>query len=328
MEVTSSPAALTVRDLHVSFRVDGTVAPVVAGVSLEIAAGGTRTILGESGSGKSLTLRAILGILDPAATVSGDVFLFGKPALNLTGADRQRLLGETVGFVPQSPQSAFHPLRRIGPQLREMLHAHGVVKGRAARRIRSHELLASVGLADPRRAAESYPHELSGGMLQRAAIAMAIACGPKLLLADEPTTALDMTVQAGVLALFKSLGREHGMGLLLVTHDVGVATELGGEVTVMYGGRVVEEGPAASVLSAPRHPYLSMLLQAAPGMVARQTRLRTIPGRPPAPTEHFDGCRFAPRCPEAVVACSERVPQLVTVAPGRVAACPVWNEAA
>jgi len=237
----------------------------------------------------------------------------------------RQLRGARIGMVPQDPTGALDPLRSIGSQLVEVLTAHRRVTSRAEGRARATELLGRVGIADPARIFRSRPHQLSGGMRQRAVIAIAIACEPDVLIADEPTTALDVTVQAAVLELFRELQRTYGMSLLMVTHDVGVAEELGGTVGVMYAGRLVEKGPVREVLRDPRHPYMCGLLGSLPVPGVARGQLQVIPGRPPLTGETNEGCPFAARCSTAVPSCSTVHPPLVEVAAGRYAACPVVN---
>ena len=217
-------------------------------------------------------------------------------------------------MVPQDPTGSLDPLRRIGRQIVEVLRIHGVEATKAAASARAEQLLAGVGIADPRRVARSYPHELSGGMRQRAVIALAVACAPKVLIADEPTTALDVTIQAQVLELIAGLQQDQGMGMLMVTHDVGVARQVADRVAIMYAGRIVEEGPATEVLDHPRHPYTAALLAAVPTPQVERGQLQAIPGRPPSPAEvPVDACAFAPRCPAATDECRAQVPAPVVV---------------
>jgi oligopeptide/dipeptide ABC transporter ATP-binding protein len=252
--------------------------------------------------------------------VLGDVDLFG-----LSERAMQRLRGRSIALVPQDASGTLDPLRHVGAQIAEVLRWHGMVESRKAARERAVELLAQVGLPDPKRAAGAYPHELSGGMRQRALIAIAIACSPQLLIADEPTTALDVTIQSQVLDLFAQLQADLGMGLLLVTHDVGVARQIADRVAVMYAGRLVEEGPV-TLLEAPAHPYTAGLLGAVPSPGTPRGGLLAIPVQPPAAGESVpSACAFAPRCSHAIEDCRHQRPELVRVGPEHLAACPVVN---
>ncbi|GAA3648568.1 ABC transporter ATP-binding protein [Nonomuraea antimicrobica] len=319
---------LEIEDLTVAFTAGERTAHAVRGVTLSADTGRTTVVLGESGSGKSVTARAVLGLLGRNARVGGDVRLGGESLLGLDERAMSARRGRDIGLVPQDPGGSLDPLRRVGGQIAEVLRAHRVRNSRAARRELALELLSQAGVPEPGRVARSYPHELSGGLRQRVAIAAAVACGPRLLIADEPTTALDMTVQAQILALFQRLQRELGMALLLVTHDVGVARLMASTVVVMYAGRVVEEGPAARVLDRPAHPYTAALLAAQPRPGIPRGELAGLPGLPPSATAEIEGrCALVPRCPYAVAACSAEPPLLAPVAAGGSAACPVpWPD--
>ncbi len=310
--------SLEVRGLTVAF---GGV-EAVRGVDLSLPDGGTLVLLGESGSGKSATARAIVGLPGRGERVGGSVTLAGRSLLGLRGRELRALRGAEIGLVGQDPSGALDPLRRVGPQLEEVLRRHGTTAGRAATRARVVELLDHVGLPEPARVAGSFPHQLSGGMRQRVAIALAVCCEPRLLIADEPTTALDARVQARVLELFGRLRDELGSALLLVTHDVVAARAVGGEVAVMYAGRIVERGPSERVLGAPAHPYTRALLAAQPSREIPRGQLPAIPGAPPPADQPLaPGCPFAPRCAAAVDACRVERPELETVGDGVDAAC-------
>ncbi|WP_051812879.1 dipeptide ABC transporter ATP-binding protein [Kitasatospora sp. MBT63] len=306
---------LAVRDLRVDFG----PAPAVRGVDLELHRGETLGIVGESGSGKSVTALAVLGLLPGTARIGGSVRLEGRELVGLPGRELARIHGRKVAMVFQDPLSAFTPVYRIGDQIAEALRIHQPLD-RAAARGRAAELLDLVGIPAPGRALDSFPHEFSGGMRQRAMIAMAIANDPDILLADEPTTALDVTIQAQVLEVLRTAQRETGAALVLVSHDLGVIAGMADRVAVMYAGRVVETAPVDDLFARPRHPYTLGLIGAAPRLDGRGGPLVPIPGNPPAPGEGGPGCPFAPRCPLAEGRCRTAEPPLAG-AGAHLAAC-------
>jgi peptide/nickel transport system ATP-binding protein len=317
-------ALLAVSDLHVGFVTDSGLARAVDGVSLSVAAGGALGIVGESGCGKSVTSLAVMGLLRnvTAARVTGAVELDGQDLLRATDDELRAVRGEKIAMVFQDPLSSLHPLKRAGAQVDEAIVAH---RGgpRAAARARTLELFELVGIPDAGRRVDAYPHELSGGMRQRVMIAMALANEPALLIADEPTTALDVTVQAQILALLARLRAELGMALILITHDVGVVAQVVDEVCVMYAGRVVERAPVRTAFAAPQHPYTWGLLRSIPRLDGPRGReLPSIDGRPPPPTARPPGCAFAPRCPHAFERCPHVDPALEDAGdPGHDVAC-------
>ncbi|MFM2106462.1 MAG: hypothetical protein RL338_1494, partial [Chloroflexota bacterium] len=312
---------LVVRDLTVEFRTIGGRVRAVNGIDFEIGAGEIVGLVGESGSGKSVTSRAIMGLLPRRTSrVGGSVRLGGDELVGLSESAYRRVRGERVAMVFQDPLTALNPLYRAGEQVAEALRFHRGMSRAAADR-RTVELLADVGLPDPEAVARRYPHELSGGMRQRVMIAMALACEPELLIADEPTTALDVTVQAQILELLRDLVRDRGMALLLITHDLGVVRELCERAIVLYAGRIAEAAAVGELFAGPRHPYTAGLAASNPSIASRRARLPQIPGGPPDPARLPDGCAFAARCPAALDRCAAELPPLVPAGPGRLAAC-------
>ncbi|ROO86126.1 oligopeptide/dipeptide ABC transporter ATP-binding protein [Actinocorallia herbida] len=281
--------------------------PLLADVSLRVARGETVGLVGESGSGKSLTVRAALGLLPRGARASGSVGVAGTEVLTAPPRVLRELRRTRVSMVFQDPRAALNPVRRIGDYLTEGLRARGVpARAAGARAI---DLLERVGIRDPRGALRRFPHEFSGGMLQRVVIAGALATEPALLLADEPTTALDVTTQAEVVALLRDLRDEHGTGLVFVTHDLDLAAAICDRVYVMYAGRTVEEAPGAALCGTPGHPYTRALLEASPSVRGERAEIRAIAGRPRALAEAPSGCAFRDRCPRAADACAAAVPE-------------------
>jgi oligopeptide/dipeptide ABC transporter ATP-binding protein len=296
--------------------------PLVEGVSFTLRPGRTLALVGESGCGKSVTSHAVMGLLPPSLSVSGGaVRLDGEELLGLSPEGWRALRGRRIGMVFQEPMTALNPAHTVGDQVAEAVRAHGGVS-RAEAKARTVALLAEVRIPDPARVALEYPHRLSGGMRQRVVIATAIAGKPDYLIADEPTTALDVTVQAQVLALLRRLQEEKGLGLLLITHNLGVVAQSAQEMAVMYAGRIVEQGPVREVFRAPRHPYTRGLMRAVPGALGRKAPLEGIPGMVPSPgPERWIGCAFAPRCAMAAPGCGQAAPSLREVTPGHAAAC-------
>jgi len=300
--------------------------PLVQDLDLDICAGETLAIVGESGCGKSVTALALMGLLPPGLSITAGRVLFGGEDLGSMPESRLRdLRGNALAMVFQEPMTALNPVLTVGTQIEEVVLRHRGGSARQAR-ARAVELLERVQLPDAAQRLRAYPHQISGGQRQRVMIAMALACGPRLLVADEPTTALDVSMQAGILTLLKDLQRDLGLALLLITHDFSVVGQIADRVLVMYAGRKVEQGPTATVLSRPSHPYTQLLLQARPhGNLPRTQRLAEIPGMVLPPHERGAGCTFAPRCPQAHAACLPVFPALASAAPDHRAACVLIN---
>jgi peptide/nickel transport system ATP-binding protein len=310
-----------VRDLRVRFVTREATVHAVNGVSFTVQPGEVLCILGESGSGKSVTLRALMRLLPPRRTrIEGEVRIDGQDVLAMRPQALRDLRGGMAAMIFQEPMTALDPVYTVGQQIGEAVRRHTGCGSRAARE-RALELLELVRIPSPERRLDAYPHELSGGLRQRAMIAMALSCNPRLLLADEPTTALDATVQVQVLILLRRLQREFGMGMIFVTHDLGVAAEIADTIAVMYAGRIVESGPVAQILGAPEHPYTTGLLASTVHGQPRDRDIDAIPGSPPDLRRLAQGCSFAPRCPRRMADCRVVVPQPRFPAPGRMAAC-------
>lgn len=317
-----SGALLEVEDLAVEFLTDHGWVRVVDGVSFSVAAGETLGLVGESGSGKTVTSLSVMQLIPrpPGRIAAGSIRFEGRELLGLPEPELEALRGDAIAMVFQESMTSLNPAFTIGDQIGEVVRRHRGASRREAR-LRALEVLELVQIPDPEARIDAYPHEFSGGMRQRAAIAMALACDPKLLIADEPTTALDVTVQAGVLDLLRSLQQRLGMGILFVTHNLGVVADLCDRVTVMYAGRIVETANVFDLFERPQHPYTEGLLQAMPQLGERGKRLAAIPGTPPMPWQMPEGCRFHPRCPYAETACAEQDVQLDDLGEGRSTRC-------
>ncbi|GJG92898.1 ABC transporter ATP-binding protein [Cupriavidus pauculus] len=332
---TQSPAtpasptpAVSVRDLRVTFSGGGKTIQAVNGVSLDVAPGEAVALIGESGSGKSVTLRALMRLHPPRrTTMTGDIRVDGQPVLKLDKRALARMRGGTVAMVFQEPLLALDPVYTVGQQIVECIRTHRKVSKAEAQAL-ALKALESVRIPSPERRLAAYPHEMSGGMRQRAMIALALSAQPKILLADEPTTALDATVQIQVLILLRELQRELGLSIVFVTHDIGAAVEIADRVAVMYGGRIVEEGPIRTLMREARHPYTVALLQSRQHGMEPGQRLQTIGGAPPDLAALPPGCSFAPRCPHVRPACLAEVPPAVTLGGGHRVSCVLAAEPA
>ena len=307
---------VAIRGLTVSFG----GAPALRGIDLDIAAGGSLGLVGESGCGKSVTWLAALGLLPGKARVGGSVRLQGEEILGAAPAVLDRVRGGRVAMIFQDPASSLNPVHRIGRQITEALGLHQGLRGASAR-AEAKRLLDQVGIPDAARRLDAFPHELSGGQNQRVMIAMALAGRPELLVADEPTTALDVTIQAQILELLGALRRDLGMALVLISHDLGVVAETCDHIAVMYAGRIVESAPTGVLFAAPTHPYTQGLLGALPPFEGPRRPLAAIPGSVPEPNSMPPGCAFAPRCDHAVARCAAAEPRPVPIGRGHAAAC-------
>jgi peptide/nickel transport system ATP-binding protein len=321
----AEPPYLQVRDLRVSFRTDDGEVRAVAGLSFDLQRGRTLGIVGESGSGKSAATLAIMGLQrGKRTTVSGEILLAGENLVTANPERVRRMRGQDMAMIFQDPLSAMHPYFSIGDQITEAYRVHNDVSRRAAR-TRAVEMLDRVGIPDPKRRVDNYPHEFSGGMRQRAMIAMALSCDPSLLIADEPTTALDVTVQAQILDLLRDLQKEFGSAIVIITHDLGVVAEISDDVLVMYAGSAIEHGPVQTIFSDPQHPYTWGLLSSITRLDrTRSDRLRTIGGNPPSLISVPAGCPFHPRCQYAALTngASQTIrPPLEAATPGHRVAC-------
>jgi oligopeptide/dipeptide ABC transporter ATP-binding protein len=312
---------LEVDDLTVGFERDGSRTHAVRGVSFEVAAGERVGIVGESGSGKSVTAQAVMRLLPPSAEVGGEVRFTGTDVLTFDAARLAEWRGADIAMVFQDPMSSLNPLLRIGTQVTEGLRRHRGLS-RSAARDEAARLLRTVGIADAERRLRDYPHSFSGGMRQRVCIAIAAACTPKLIIADEPTTALDVTVQAQVLDLLDELTEQHNTATVLISHDLGVVSSFCDRLLIMYAGRVVEAGPTDDIIARPSHPYTRALLDSIPRLRGElPRRLPAIPGAPPFGDVPAGRCSFADRCPRVQDLCRAEDPALTPKSPGRLAAC-------
>ena len=321
MTTNSNNTLIEIKNLSVTFPSEAGIVQAVRDVSLDIRAGEVLGIVGESGSGKTVTSLAAIGLLPDSATVSGSVMFNGVNLLSLNDNEMSKYRGNEIAMIFQDPLSALNPVHTIGRQIAEALLIHKDISTEAAHK-RAIELLEIVGIPRPSERAQSYPHEFSGGMRQRVMIALAIANEPKVLLADEPTTALDVTVQAQILDVLKTARDMTGAAIVLVTHDLGVVAGIADRVAIMYAGKVVEVGPVNEVYAQPAMPYTIGLLRSIPRLdIASSERLASISGAPVSPVNLPVGCAFAPRCPAASDVCTAKTPELVNLSPTRMTAC-------
>ncbi|MDW3217785.1 MAG: ABC transporter ATP-binding protein [Acidimicrobiales bacterium] len=320
--VRTGETLLEVDDLTVVFDTEDGVVQAVSDMTWSLAAGETLAILGESGSGKSVSVQTLMGLIPqpPGRVVKGSIRYRGEEIIDASPAEYRRIRGPEIAMIFQDPLSALNPVYRVGWQIAEMFRVHRGAS-RADAKQQAIALMERVGIPNAARRARQYPHEFSGGMRQRAMIAMALALDPKVLIADEPTTALDVTVQAQIMELLQEIQRDTGMGLVLITHDLGVVASVADRVVVMYAGRAVESGPADPFYAAPAHPYSQGLMNSVPRLLGERARLESIPGSPPSAIGIPTGCAFHPRCPHAQDQCHETRPELVELAdrPGSAA---------
>ena len=312
---------LDLRGLSVSFATDDGTVRAVDGIDLSLQRGHTLGLVGESGCGKSVTSLAVMGLLPPEnSTVSGEVHFEGRDLLKIGARELRDLRGAQLAMIFQEPMTSLNPAYTIGDQIVEAIQRHQGL-GAAEARARAVEMLKVVHIPSPEKRVDDYPHKLSGGQRQRAMIAMALACGPQLLIADEPTTALDVTIQAQILDLMRRLRHDTGTAIILITHDLGVVAEMADDVAVMYAGQIVERAAVRDLFARPEHPYTVGLLGSIPRLDAKRERLPSIEGRVPDMSQPIEGCRFAARCPFVEPACRTSVPPLVEVAPGHFSRC-------
>jgi oligopeptide/dipeptide ABC transporter ATP-binding protein len=309
---------LEIRELRATYSREGEELPVLHGVTLDVPDSTAVALVGESGSGKSTLVLSVMRLLrKPIGRIdSGEILLAGEDLLTVNERRMRQVLHQDIGYVPQDPSTALDPLFSVGRQINEALPPSTSKSQRAEL---AAELLESLGVPDARSRLKNFPHQFSGGMQQRVALAIALARNPKLIIADEPTTALDVTTQLGILRLLERLRRERQLSLLFVTHDLSVAQLLCEYVVVLYAGRVMEQGPTKQVMAEPRHPYTRALIAAIPRLPSQQKRLQAIPGHPPAPAAEMPGCPFAPRCPLADARCTNEPPDLVEIDGAKVA---------
>ena len=313
---------LETKDLRVCFKSDASVVRAADGVSFQVERGKVLGIVGESGSGKSVTSLSVMRLIPkPNGYIEGGQILFhGEDLLRKSEKEMRRIRGNKIAMIFQEPMSSLNPVFKIGEQLGEALKLHQGISGKENRR-RCMEMLELVRIADPKKMLDRYPHELSGGMRQRVMIAMAILCDPELMIADEPTTALDVTIQAQILQLLRDLQKKREMSIMFITHDLGVIAEIADRVAVMYAGRIVEEAEVSTLLRSPLHPYTRGLIDAIPENFDPKFGFRSIPGMQPSAQNMPQGCSFAPRCAYACSECGRAVPELVEIQPGHTVRC-------
>lgn len=324
MSGSGNEIVLSIRDLNTHFRTDDGLAKAVQDVSYDVRKGKTLAVVGESGCGKSVTALSVMRLIPdpPGKIVSGEILFKGENLLQMSQARIRQIRGNDIAMIFQEPMTSLNPVYTVGRQIVEAIELHQDIKGQAAWK-HAENMLRQVGIADPEQRVREYPHQMSGGMRQRAMIAMALSCNPELLIADEPTTALDVTIQAQILELLRKLQADRGMSIILITHDLGVVAENADDVVVMYASRIVETGDVNSIFAEPLHPYTKGLLNSLPKLGERTDRLETIEGSVPDPLYFPEGCKFHPRC---AIGCNDdrcrsEEPELREIKDGRCAAC-------
>jgi oligopeptide/dipeptide ABC transporter ATP-binding protein len=330
MAIQNDQPVLELKNVRTYFFTDAGVVPSVDGVSYKVARGKTLGVVGESGCGKSVTALSIMRLVPspPGRTVGGQVLFEGNDLLTLSDKEMRRVRGNRIGMIFQEPMTSLNPVFTVGNQIMESIELHLRLQPREAREL-AIEMLARVGIPSPHTRIDEYPHQMSGGMKQRVMIGMSLVCNPALLIADEPTTALDVTIQAQILDLLSSLQQQNGMSIVMITHDLGVVAEVSDDVVVMYAGQVVEYASVHALFDAPMHPYTRGLFSSLPDIESpRGGRLTTIPGMVPSPLRFPTGCRFRTRCPFASVECAQTEPQLREMTPGHLVACHFAEEVA
>ncbi len=321
--MTNEPEpVLSIRGLKTYFYIDVGVAPAVDDLSFDIGRGKTLALVGESGCGKSMTALSVLRLVPdpPGRIVDGQVMFRGRDLLQASEDEMREIRGNAISMIFQEPMTSLNPVFRVGGQIGSILALHRRLDKNEARR-QAIDLLEQVGIPAPERRVDDYPHQLSGGMRQRVMIAMALACDPELLIADEPTTALDVTIQAQILDLLRKLQEERGMAIILITHDLGIVAEMAHDVAIMYAGKIVEHAPVKDLFALRKHPYSQGLFESLPSYQTRGGRLQTIEGQVPAAIDFPQACRFHPRCPHAMPVCSRDEPPLIQVGPHHTCAC-------
>lgn len=318
---------LEVRNLRTHFYTEDGIVPAVDGVDFTLKPGQTLGIVGESGCGKSITSMSIMRLIPnpPGKIVGGEIIFDQKDLLNMSDAEMRRIRGNDISMIFQEPMTSLNPVYTIGSQIMEAIMLHQKLDKKAARE-KCIEMLKLVGIPRADEVVDDYPHQFSGGMRQRVMIAMALSCNPKLLIADEPTTALDVTIQAQILELMKELKEKLNTAIMLITHDLGVVAEMADHIIVMYAGKVVEEGSAEEIFGDPKHPYTIGLLNSKPNLNRTSARLDVIPGSVPNPLAIPEGCAFNPRCSHAMDICREKMPKLDSIGQGRQARCWLYNK--